>query len=345
VDSRYYKPAACRQTRLATSHYLAKPCATYNRALAFSLRFSGCPRWVGITGIVMKQFFNFSKVKRPLTGSGSGASVTDAAAAGVGERWIEARIGERTFRITSDDKYLDHIGGEFEPDMVKLFSALIRPGDLVLDVGANIGCTSILFGQHARQVLSFEPSPSTFLLLQKNLAAAGMCNVEAVNAGLGNSAGTFELTFAPDNRSGGFVSNLTRASAGHQVEEIRIVNGDRYLGDAGIGQVDFIKIDVEGFERNVIEGLRDTIERGKPVVVLELNHWCLNVFQRTSVPDFLDFLRGVFPILYAIEGTDARDLHDANDAYHVMYQHIVNNFRYPNLVGAFDRARLARILH
>jgi hypothetical protein len=162
----------------------------------------------------------------------------------------------------------------------------------------------------------------------------------AANVGLGKSGGCFELTFSRDNRSGGFVSNLTSAAAGHQVEQIRIVAGDAYLREAGIDQVDFIKIDVEGFERNVIEGLAQTLERCRPVVVLELNHWCLNAFQRTSVPDFFDFLRGVFPFLYAIDGTDARNLHDTDDAYHVMYQHIVNNFRYPNLVGAFDRPRL-----
>ena len=46
--------------------------------------------------------------------------------------------------------------------MVRLFSKLIRLTDVVLDIGANIGCTSLLFGQLASRVLSFEPSPSTW---------------------------------------------------------------------------------------------------------------------------------------------------------------------------------------
>jgi FkbM family methyltransferase len=265
-------------------------------------------------------------------------------AAHAGERSTRSRIGSRQYLITSDDNYLDHIAGKFEPGMVRLFASLLRDGDCVLDVGANIGCTTLLFSQHARQVFSFEPSPTTFHFLQKNLNRAGAANVVAANVGLGKCEGNFELTFSPDNRSGGFVSNLTSASHGHQVEQIRIVGGDAYLREAGIDQVDFIKIDVEGFERNVIEGLAQTIERCKPVVVLELNHWCLNVFQRTSVPDFFDFLRGVFPYLYAIDRSDARNLHDADVAYDVMYQHIVNHFRYPNLVGAFDHARLPPLL-
>jgi FkbM family methyltransferase len=283
-------------------------------------------------------FFDFARRHKPAPAP---AAPPDAPAVAAGaERSVLTWIGARQYRMTSDDNYLEHITGEFEPAMVALFLSLLRDGDCALDVGANIGCTSLLFSQVARQVYSFEPSPTTFRLLQKNLAAAQAHNVVVANLGLGNSDGSFQLTFSPDNRSGGFVSNLTSASAGHQVEAIRIVVGDAHLRAAHIGQVDFIKIDVEGFERNVIEGLAQTLKRCTPVVVLELNHWCLNAFQRTSVPDFFDFLRGVFPYLYAVDGTDVRNLHDPNDAYHVMYQHIAHNFRYPNLVGAFDRSRV-----
>lgn len=257
---------------------------------------------------------------------------------------IDTMIGARSFTLASDDNYLQHIGAQFEPNLVQLFSKLVRAGDVVLDIGANIGCTSLLFGQIARQVYSFEPSPSTFAFLKKNVDAGGLDNIAPVNLGLGNVAGEFELTFAADNRSGGFVSNQISASGGHNVERIVVAAGDAWIAQAGIGQVDFIKIDVEGFERNVIEGLAGTIASIRPVVVLELNHWCLNVFQRTSVPDFFDFLRSVFPVLYAVDGPeDVRNLHDTDQAYHVMYHHVVNNFRYANLVGGFDPERIAPV--
>lgn len=287
------------------------------------------------------RLFDLARLRRPP----SLAALLPASQNDDGTRTVRTRIGQRSFEVSSDDRYLDHIKGEFEPDMVRLFTSLIRPDDVVLDVGANIGCTSLLFGQLASRVLSFEPSPSTFRLLQTNLQAGEMHNVTPVNLGLGREEGEFELTFSSDNRSGGFVSNRVQASAGHQVERIRIAAGDAYLRQSGLASVDFIKIDVEGFERNVIEGLAGTIAAHRPVVVLELNHWCLNVLQRTSVPDFLDFLRGVFPVLYALDGAnDLRDLHKPDDAYHVMYHHVVNNFRYPNLIGAFDPARVASLL-
>lgn len=253
---------------------------------------------------------------------------------------VTTDIGGKRYRIESDDNYLDHIRGVFEPHMVQLFDSLVRPSDTVLDIGANIGCTSILFGSRARQVVSFEPSPTTFAFLKKNLDASGLHNVTPLNLGLGKTEGRFELTFSANNRSGGFVSNKTQASAGHQVEAIEIAQGDTFVKGARLDGVDFIKIDVEGFERDVIEGLRDTISTCEPTVTLELNHWCLNVFQRIPIPDFFDFLRGVFPYLYAVDMDDIRDLHNVDDAYHVMYHHVVGGFKYPNIVGAFDPARL-----
>ncbi|HEX8955746.1 MAG TPA: FkbM family methyltransferase [Burkholderiaceae bacterium] len=266
--------------------------------------------------------------------------VTDAREGG--RRVIETNIGGKPYRIASDDDYLDHVKGEFEPHMVKLFRGLIDPHHTIFDIGANIGCTSILFSDMGKRVFSFEPSPSTYAFLALNIDTAQCGNVTATNVGLGKEAGNFELTFAKSNRSGAFVSNVTSASQGHQIERIEIAKGDSFVTEHHIEKVDFLKIDVEGFERNVIEGLQETIRRDRPVVVLELNHWCLNVFQRTSVPDFLDFLRGIFPYLFAVDGDDARNLHDPDHAYHVMYHHIVGGLKYANLVGAFDRRQLER---
>lgn len=127
--------------------------------------------------------------------------------------------------------------------------------------------------------------------------------------------------------------------------------GDRVL-DVGAGSggaaalftrhagFDFIKIDVENFERHGIDALAPAIIRWRPLVLLDLNHWNLDQCQRTSVPDFLACLRGLFPLLAAVDGANLRDLHDADGACQVMYRHLVNHARYPALVGAFERARL-----
>ncbi len=197
-----------------------------------------------------------------------------------------------------------------------------------------------MFGDLASKVDSFEPSPSTFEILKLNLACSLHSNTRIHNIGLGAKNENLTLTFAPINRSGGFVSDKTQASKGHSIENIVIKKGDDFFHSS---EVDFIKIDVEGYEKNVIEGLSQTILKNRPVVALELNHWCLNAFQRISIPDFFDFLANVFPILYAVDGDKYLDLHDENDRYIVMYHHI-HHLKYPNIVGAFDHKQLARFV-
>jgi FkbM family methyltransferase len=249
-------------------------------------------------------------------------------------------IGNRKFSITSDDDYFAEIGSNFEPDMCNFFSLLLRPHFNVVDVGANIGCTTLFFSEFASSVKSFEPSPSTFKFLQNNVNGARLTNIEINNFGLGSVNEELTLTFAPNNRAGGFVSNLTQASAGHTIEQIQIRKGDDLLFNQTIH---FLKIDVEGFEQNVINGLKNVIESNKPIVVLELNHWCLNAFQRTSVPDFFDFLAETFPILYAIDPSGIANLRDPSERYSVMYHHITQ-LKYSNIVGAFEAPQVERLL-
>lgn len=242
----------------------------------------------------------------------------------------KVKIAGQRFTVRSDDSYLKAVGRQFEPELVALFRHFSR--GTVLDIGANIGLTALAFSGMADTVHAFEPSPSTFAFLQQN--TRDIACIVTHNLGLGETAGEFELTFSPANRSGGFVSNQVQACGGHVIEKIQINRLDDVVTNLDIKSVDFIKIDVEGFEASVLKGGRQTLERFQPVVALELNHWCLNAFQRTSVPDFLDYLRGVFPYLYAVDKSTYLDLHNPDESYVVMYHHILR-MKYSTLVGAF----------
>lgn len=248
-------------------------------------------------------------------------------------------IGGTRFDMASDDAYLEHMQGVFEPDLVQLLRSTADGSEVALDVGANVGCTAILLGSIAGEVHAFEPSPTTSALLERNVARSGLTNVTVHAFGLGERHGESELTHAPSDRSGGFVSDGTRASAGHVTERVRIEALDDVMGWLGVASVDFIKLDVEGYEGHVIRGAAQTLARCRPVAVMELNHWCLNAFQRTSIPDHFDLLRSVFPVLRAVDGSTYLDLHDESDRYLVMYHHILN-MRFANIVAAYDAERL-----
>ena len=178
------------------------------------------------------------------------------------EREVSVDIGGRTYAIVSDDDYLEYVKGTFEPDMVRLFRTIAPRSDVILDIGANIGCTAILFSSMARVVHAFEPSPTTFGFLQKNLATAEASNVVTHNFGVGDQAAELTLTFSPSNRSGGFVSDQTKAGAGFTTEDIRIRRLDEVAASLELPGVDLIKIDVEGFEGHVIRGAAQTLARG-----------------------------------------------------------------------------------
>ena len=224
----------------------------------------------------------------------------------------------------------------FEPHMVQLFRTLVGPSDVVADIGANIGLTALLFSTLADKVLAFEPSSSTYGFLQDNLAQAQVKNVETVNIGFGQRAESLTITFAANNRAGGYVSQKIRPTHGHVTEDISIETLDEFFS-ATNPKLTFLKIDVEGFEQNVIKGGRKLLNETKPVVVLEMNHFCLDVLQRITLPDFLDYLRSVFPCLYAIDSDNSvvADLHDPDQAYFVMHEHVVRQ-RFPNLVAGFN---------
>lgn len=165
-------------------------------------------------------------------------------------------IDGHSYSVASDDLYLKDMSEDFEPHMVELFKKLIDPNDIIADVGANIGLTSMLFSKLGKRVISFEPSPGTYKILTENIKNNNIHNVVPVNIGVGDENKASTITFASNNRSGGFVSEQTRPREGHTTENIVIKKLDDLWGEYE-ERLDFVKIDVEGFEGHVIRGGRD----------------------------------------------------------------------------------------
>jgi FkbM family methyltransferase len=245
------------------------------------------------------------------------------------------KIGKTMRDVSSDDKYLANMGGEFEPDMTRLFETLIKPDMVVADIGANIGMTALLFSDLAKNVYAFEPGRSIFDILSGNLS--GVDNVELVNIGMGDVCSDQVLTFMKANRSGGWVGDeIKLENKDYMTETIRIETLDHFF-DGSRPAPDFIKMDVEGFEPSVLRGAHTLLARDKPTVVLELNHFCLNVVHRVTLPDFMDQLRALFPVLLAVDNGNKRlaNLHDPDAAYMVMHDH-ATKFNFPNIVAGFS---------
>lgn len=160
--------------------------------------------------------------------------------------------------------------GEYDGNTLDSLSevlAKIQP-DLSLDVGANIGNHALVIAQHTRKLTAFEPIKFVFDVLKDNLQQNRVSNAEAVNLGLSDKEATCEI-FIPQNGNLGSSSIETKTGEGERLQ-INTVIGDDYLAQhCPDAQVDFIKMDVEGHECSAIRGLRETISKHQPLLLLE----------------------------------------------------------------------------
>ena len=139
-----------------------------------------------------------------------------------------------------------------------------------IDIGANVGQHTLFMSLHTDIVHAFEPFPPVIERLEQLLTINGIKNVEVHKVGLGKTEET--IPFHPprkDNLGGG--SFDPSSSAAVWPNELPIVIGDKWFKEHEIKNPLLFKIDVEGFEKKVLAGLRETLETNRPVIVTELN--------------------------------------------------------------------------
>jgi FkbM family methyltransferase len=147
--------------------------------------------------------------------------------------------------------------GEYSEGEIALFRQLLRPADVAVDVGANIGALTIGMArlvQPQGMVHAFEPQRAIFELLSNNIRLNGLTNVTAHRRAVGSERGTIRvppLDYAATNNFGGVALG---AAEGEAVEVVTI-------DDLGLTRLRLLKVDVEGMESEVVTGARTTIAR------------------------------------------------------------------------------------
>lgn len=156
--------------------------------------------------------------------------------------------------------------GEFLECEIALYDQIVRPGCVVFDIGANFGGFTLFFAQKVGptgMVVAFEPQRVVHQALCANMALNSITNAVCLQMALGGESGTIvvpQLDFTKPNNFGGL--ELGRFSQGEQVEV-------RTLDSLNFRVCHFIKLDVEGMERDVLTGATETIARFKPVMYVE----------------------------------------------------------------------------
>jgi FkbM family methyltransferase len=170
--------------------------------------------------------------------------------------------------------YLQSVKFFKKTDELAFLSSMVRRGDVVIDIGANIGiytkCISELVGP-AGKVFSIEPVPSTFDILQYNVKKLHLENVALYNCALSdvNKEVVMSVPVHPTGREDFYRAGIVGNSQ-FQGNTITIASKtlDSLLGK-GI-KVSFIKCDVEGHELQVIRGAMETITHSMPVMLVEI---------------------------------------------------------------------------
>lgn len=148
--------------------------------------------------------------------------------------------------------------GERDPNVMLFLRRWIRPGFVVCDVGANIGTYSLplarLVGERGH-VLAFEPNRSTRACLRQNLRQNLLHNVSVVPAAAGPASGSARLVVTADNL--GEVHLASPAQRGDVTVDVATIDAE--VERRGLRRVDFIKLDVEGFELAALRGATRTL--------------------------------------------------------------------------------------
>lgn len=164
----------------------------------------------------------------------------------------------------------------------------IESNDVFFDIGANTGLYSLFVAKRCSTttVVAFEPYPPNVNLLNRDVSRNGLSNVEVRSEALSDSTGTVEFDQPEKTDIGyGSASIGTGSAKSHSTVEVAAKSGDELVSNDEVPMPTVIKIDVEGAEPLVIEGLKDTLSNADcRLVYCEIHQG--NVEYRPSISDF-----------------------------------------------------------
>lgn len=187
--------------------------------------------------------------------------------------------------------------GLYDKKGVCMMNAVLRQlrNPIVLDIGANIGNHSLAMSTEAKQVYSFEPQSGIYQVLSGNISANNIDNITAHNIGLSSRDQQMELYIPASENNGAATLRTELKSDVATTETIQLRKGDEVINDLHLSHLDMIKLDVEGFEIEVLNGLDNTIARFQPIIFME---WDQDITRKeaSASPLFQRLLREYQPM-------------------------------------------------
>lgn len=179
-----------------------------------------------------------------------------------------------------------------ETFFIKKILAPLKPR-LCLDIGANVGrYTKELLEETNAQVISFEPLPPAFKQLQEKVSAFGDRSV-LVNKGVGSENKHMTIHYNPDSTAhASFTEDINHVDyvTNEQKLEVEVVTLDTYCKENKVEEIDLIKIDAEGFEKEIFDGATEVLTKIRPKFIQIEFNWH-QLLRDTSLKYFYDLLK------------------------------------------------------
>ena len=235
---------------------------------------------------------------------------------------LPVRLGALQFPLQLELRdYVDfhlYYYGFFEKEEGHLLCALLPPGGVMFDIGANIGYYTVGAAHcvgPAGQVHAFEPTPGVHERLVANIGLNGLRNVAAHACAVTDTAGSATMYDLPGNSGGHSLGRHAASSASYAVRTIRL---DDHVREHDIQRLDVVKLDIEGAEVLALRGMAEVLQRFRPHLLLEINPKCLRRLG-FEVGDVVGILQGHGyrlenvksgrPYAHAAGSQDACDVH------------------------------------
>ena len=192
-----------------------------------------------------------------------------------GKKEIEKTVWGNVMYLSLDDVGVSKtlaVFGKHEPISTELFRQEIKEGMCVVDIGANIGYYALqearLVGETGR-VIAIEPVPDNFARLKRNVERNGYRNVQLHHAAIGDENGTAKIYISRESNW----SSLIPRGMHTKSADVQLWTLDTLLKDEP--RVDYVRMDVEGYEVQLIKGMRGIMKRCGPGIFMEAHPWAI----------------------------------------------------------------------
>lgn len=194
------------------------------------------------------------------------------------KKGVKKKYGNVDLRLPV--RYARFFPEDYEKENAQLIARYVKEGMTVIDIGAHIGLTSVIISKYLNgtgRIYAFEPTPSTFTVLQDTVRINKLQNIiEPVRAALFRESGTtfFYISNNSADNSNSLVNN-NRQDRRESKVEVTLFSMDDFAKQHKLKSVDFIKIDAEGAELQVLKGMKETISLHTPFIILSLHPYSI----------------------------------------------------------------------